>query len=68
MLVFDFQKVDVSKIQECFPFTRFFANAPQPLFKGRTYEEDWEIAQGCFRHVKKIFEQLEVSKRVSSQL
>uniref|UniRef100_A0A8B9N226 Aquarius intron-binding spliceosomal factor n=1 Tax=Accipiter nisus TaxID=211598 RepID=A0A8B9N226_9AVES len=27
--------------------------------KGKSYEEDMEIAEGCFRHVKKIFTQLE---------
>jgi len=38
----------------------FFKNAPQPIFKGRNYAEDMEIAEGCFRHIKKIFTQLEV--------
>jgi len=51
----------VEKIQELFPFTKFFENAPQPLFKGRTFAEDFDIAEGCFRHVKKIFTQLEVT-------
>lgn len=55
------QTPDTSDISRLFPFHQYFSNAPQPIFKGRTYEEDMEIAEGCFRHVKKIFTQLEVS-------
>jgi intron-binding protein aquarius len=47
-------------ISKLFPFTSYFSNAPQPIFKGQTFDEDWEIAQGCFRHIDKIFKQLEV--------
>ncbi|KAK2508328.1 hypothetical protein MC885_011569, partial [Smutsia gigantea] len=50
---------DVTEISAFFPFHEYFANAPQPIFKGRSYEEDMEIAEGCFRHIKKIFTQLE---------
>ena len=57
--IFQQEKV-VSKVKELFPFMTYFDNAPQPLFKGRTYEEDMDIAEGCFRHLKKIFTQLEV--------
>lgn len=53
------KKVSVEKVAEYFPFSKFFENAPQPLFKGRTYEEDMEKAEGCFRYIKKIFFQLE---------
>lgn len=45
---------------EHFPFRKYFSNAPQPVFKGRSYEEDIDIAEGCYRHIKKIFTQLEV--------
>uniref|UniRef100_A0A8D3DPT1 RNA helicase aquarius n=1 Tax=Scophthalmus maximus TaxID=52904 RepID=A0A8D3DPT1_SCOMX len=31
----------------------------KPVFKGRSYEEDMDIAEGCYRHIKKIFTQLE---------
>jgi len=55
------QHAKVEKVQELFPFTKFFENAPQPIFKGRTFEEDFDIAEGCFQHVKKIFTQLEVA-------
>ncbi|KFW71326.1 Intron-binding protein aquarius, partial [Pygoscelis adeliae] len=50
---------DVTDVSGFFPFHQYFANAPQPIFKGKSYEEDMEIAEGCFRHVKKIFTQLE---------
>lgn len=52
------QTVPVEKLQELFPFSKFFENAPQPIFKGNSYEEDFEIAEGCFRHIRKIFTQL----------
>lgn len=55
------QTPDMNDIAKLFPFQQYFSNAPQPIFKGRTYEEDMEIAEGCFRHIKKIFTQLEVS-------
>lgn len=51
---------DAAQVATFFPFHEYFANAPQPIFKGRSYEEDMEIAEGCFRHIKKIFTQLEV--------
>lgn len=50
---------DAAQVATFFPFHEYFANAPQPIFKGRSYEEDMEIAEGCFRHIKKIFTQLE---------
>jgi len=56
-----FQHAKVEKIQEVFPFTKFFENASQPIFKGRTFEEDFDLAEGCFRHIKKLFTQLEVT-------
>ncbi|XP_072555037.1 RNA helicase aquarius isoform X2 [Paramormyrops kingsleyae] len=53
------QQVHVQEVASHFPFHKYFSNAPQPVFKGQTYEEDMDIAEGCFRHVKKIFTQLE---------
>ncbi|XP_006274043.1 RNA helicase aquarius [Alligator mississippiensis] len=50
---------DVAEVSSFFPFHQYFANAPQPIFKGKSYDEDTEIAEGCFRHIKKIFTQLE---------
>ncbi|EFN59246.1 hypothetical protein CHLNCDRAFT_29663 [Chlorella variabilis] len=46
-------------VKELFPFTEFFADAAQPLFKGERYEEDMEKAQGCFRHLRTMFRELE---------
>lgn len=36
-------------IDEEFSFHKFFDNAPKPLFKRNTFEEDFEIALSCFR-------------------
>ena len=49
----------VAKIGNSFPFHVFFSNAAQPLFKGEDWEEDMDIANGCWWHIKNIFEQLE---------
>lgn len=54
------KKVEVQAVAALFPFQKYFSNAPQPVFKGRSYEEDMDIAEGCYRHIKKIFTQLEV--------
>ncbi|CAG5126688.1 unnamed protein product, partial [Candidula unifasciata] len=53
------QDEHVKQIEALFPFNKFFANAPQPLFKRKTFAEDMDIAEGCFSHIKKIFTQLE---------
>lgn len=52
--------VEAQAVAAHFPFHKYFSNAPQPVFKGRSYEEDMDIAEGCYRHIKKIFTQLEV--------
>ena len=51
--------VDVQDVAKCFPFAKFFDDAPAPIFKGRTYDEDMDIADGCWRFIRKIFNQLE---------
>ncbi|XP_030854514.1 RNA helicase aquarius isoform X2 [Strongylocentrotus purpuratus] len=53
------KEVAVEDIVTHFPFHKFFENAPQPVFKGETYVQDMDIAEGCYRHIKKIFQQLE---------
>lgn len=50
-MLWDLQAVPVNMVHEEFPFHKFFDDAPKPLFKGRSYEEDMEIADGCFRYV-----------------
>ncbi|KAK7530398.1 uncharacterized protein J3D65DRAFT_641109 [Phyllosticta citribraziliensis] len=43
-----------------FPFHQYFSNAPQPLFPpGASREVLVDIAAGCYRHVDKIFAELE---------
>ncbi|XP_066599155.1 RNA helicase aquarius [Prorops nasuta] len=49
----------VSVVDEEFPFHKFFDNAPQPLFKRKSLQEDLEIARSCFRYIERIFTQLE---------
>ncbi|XP_062502366.1 RNA helicase aquarius-like [Corticium candelabrum] len=51
--------LDVSVISKEFPFHKYYETAPKPLFKGQSYEEDLDIAEGCFRHIEKIFTQLD---------
>ncbi|KAH7056430.1 aquarius, isoform CRA_c [Linnemannia elongata] len=47
-------------ITTSFPFSGFFINAPVPLFSDcATAEAALDAAQGCFRHLSKLFEQLE---------
>ncbi|CAG8678431.1 9133_t:CDS:10, partial [Funneliformis caledonium] len=51
---------DVEKIRNEFPFTAYFNDAPQPLFpEDASYEDTLEIAEGCFRHIEKVFTELE---------
>ena len=52
------QIVPVKTIKDEFPFHRFFDDAPKPLFKCQSYEEDMEVAEGCFRWVMNISLQL----------
>ncbi|KAF9438957.1 hypothetical protein BGZ76_002620 [Entomortierella beljakovae] len=50
----------VDQVKEHFPFGVYFSNAPTPLFSDcTTFEEALEGAHGCFRHLSKLFEQLE---------
>jgi len=49
----------VEDVARFFPFSKFFEGAPQPIFKGRSFTEDTEIADGCWRYIRKIFSQLE---------
>ena len=43
--VLSFQPEGLAAIVEQFPFTRYFSNAPQPIFKGDSFSEDWDIAE-----------------------
>lgn len=51
---------EVQEIIREFPFHSYFSNAPQPLFPAEaTKEKIRDIATGCYRHVEKIFSELE---------
>ncbi|KAK9462172.1 P-loop containing nucleoside triphosphate hydrolase protein [Lipomyces oligophaga] len=52
---------DVKSLALSFPFTNYFVDAPQPLFNENSHslEEAVEIADGCFRHIKKLFHEIE---------
>jgi hypothetical protein len=50
---------DAAAVSELFPFASFFANAPQPLFGGRDRDADMEVARGCWRHLRTLFQELE---------
>lgn len=56
---FDENNYTSTIFSERFPFTKFYADAPQPLFPGKTYVDDLKIAHGCFSYISKIFTQLE---------
>ncbi|GAB5588385.1 hypothetical protein Unana1_03285 [Umbelopsis nana] len=47
-------------LQQNFPFVAFFATAPQPLFTAEmSFDDSLSVAEGCFRHLEKIFTELE---------
>lgn len=47
------------EIIQAFPFHDYFSNAPQPLFPESKNKDDvLDVAQGCYHHIKKIFEEL----------
>ncbi len=41
-----------------FPFSAFFASAPEPIFGKGSFADDLESARGCFRHLARVFEEL----------
>ena len=48
---------DPFAVSRHFPFSNYFSDTPKPLFSG-AYERDLEAAQGCFKHIRKLFEEL----------
>ncbi|KAF5848922.1 hypothetical protein GGP41_010056 [Bipolaris sorokiniana] len=53
-------ETSVEQIITEFPFKDYFSNAPQPLFPPAVDRQQiLDIAQGCYRHVQKIFAELE---------
>lgn len=53
------EDVGPEEIVRAFPFHAYFADAPQPLFPPDADRETvLEIANGCYRHISKIFSEL----------
>lgn len=50
--------IQMDDIGREFPFADFFSDAPQPLFRKVSIEEDLEIAHGCYRYIRRLFDQL----------
>ena len=51
---------NTTEIVDHFPFHEFFYNAPQPLFpEGCTREQALDVVTGCYRHIEKIFIELQ---------
>ena len=47
-------------VVKAFPFHAFFSNAPQPVFADNLdVAKAKEIAEGCYRHIQKMFKELE---------
>ncbi|KAG5565094.1 hypothetical protein RHGRI_001101 [Rhododendron griersonianum] len=46
-------------VQDRFPFKEFFSNTPQSIFAGQSYEKDMRAAEGCFCHLKRLFQEIE---------
>lgn len=57
--VLDSEDSTGSEIVQAFPFHAYFSDAPQPLFpETADRSEVIDIAQGCHRHISKIFSEL----------
>lgn len=48
-----------SIVRDKFPFKEYFANTPEPVFTGSSFERDMRAAKGCFRHLATMFQELE---------
>ncbi|KAF5742437.1 intron-binding protein aquarius [Tripterygium wilfordii] len=46
-------------VQGRFPFKGFFSNTAWPVFMGQSFQEDMRAAEGCFRHLQIMFQELE---------
>lgn len=49
----------VADIADRFPFAKFFDDAPQPLFKRESVNEDYKTAESCYRYITEIFDLLQ---------
>lgn len=46
-------------VEQLFPFKNYFSDLTSELFNGTTFEHNLNIANHCFKHIKKIFSELE---------
>lgn len=58
VLGFTQTKMNRGLLQDLFPFKEYFADAGE-LFEGKSFDADLEKANGCFRHLRTIFQELE---------
>lgn len=47
-----------SFVAEKFPFTAYFMDTQKPILEKQSFAQDLESAEGCIRHIKKIFDEL----------
>ncbi|PON51178.1 Intron-binding protein aquarius [Trema orientale] len=48
-----------SFVKDRFPFKEFLSNTWHPVFTGESFEKVMRAAQGCFSHLKTMFQELE---------
>lgn len=54
------ENIPTEEIISAFPFHSYFSNAPQPIFDPASSKETvLDVAEGCQRHIAKIFSELE---------
>lgn len=54
------EEITFESVVTAFPFHSYFSNAPTPMFpEGTTAEEAIEIARGGYRHIARLFSELE---------
>lgn len=49
-----------SVVKEKFPFKEYFSDVGRSLFSGVSYARDMRAATGCWRHLRTMFQELEV--------
>jgi len=45
-------------VAEKFPFSAYFMDTQKPIFEKQSFSHDLESAEGCIRHIKKLFDEL----------
>jgi intron-binding protein aquarius len=56
---FSLEEKSTSGVKTTFPFTKFFADASQPLFLGESFDADLSRAESSFKYIRGIFERLD---------